>query len=71
MEQRPILTASVNLEDYGIIPTSDQVVIKDYSENQGILTWLEANGIVADYQLVPCGNTEAHLCRFLKGVPED
>ena len=40
----PILVASVNLEDAPLEP--GEMLIKDYSENEGVLDFLVSNGIV-------------------------
>lgn len=42
----PIATATVNVPDIYI--TSSQVIVKDYSENEGILKFLQENGFVSE-----------------------
>lgn len=41
-------TPTVNLIDYGINPAEGNVIIKDYSENEGITKWLQDMGVVGD-----------------------
>lgn len=40
----PILKATVNIPH--IVLKKDEVLIKDWSENRGVLAWLQLNGIV-------------------------
>jgi hypothetical protein len=41
----PIMTATVNLPDVHL--EEDEVIIKNYSENEGCLPFLVANGVVS------------------------
>ncbi len=41
----PVMTATVNVPDEHIEP--DEVIIKNYSENEGCLPFLIANGVVS------------------------
>jgi hypothetical protein len=41
----PVMVATVNLENAYL--TGDEIIIKDYSENQGVLDFLIANGFVS------------------------
>lgn len=59
----PVATATViapvHLED-------NQVIIKNYSENEGILEALEeANIVKSTGQTVPIGRTVGHICNLL------
>lgn len=63
-EGEPVATATVNQPAVNL--ESDQVLIKDDAENQGILAALVKAGIVEDTgESVPVGHTEARLCRLL------
>lgn len=42
----PFMVASVFIEDFTESLPENQVCIKDYSENTGVLEWLQNNGIV-------------------------
>jgi hypothetical protein len=60
----PMATASVNLPDVEL--TSDEVAIKNWSENEGILDILVDAGVVAEpHKTEPTGYTYAHICKFL------
>ncbi|MBW4622357.1 MAG: hypothetical protein KME17_23755 [Cyanosarcina radialis HA8281-LM2] len=59
----PILTASVNLPEYLLSP--DQILVKNYAENQGILEVLEAARIVKRLDRVKSGQEQADLCQIL------
>jgi hypothetical protein len=62
-EGEPMATATVNPNT--LLPEGI-VAIKDYSENAGILTALEAAGVVEHTgESVPVGFAEAQLCRLL------
>lgn len=67
IHQQPILTCTVNLEDYGMIPGNNTVIIKDYSANEGVLDWLEKIGCVKRLLEVPCGYENAWVCEYLMG----
>lgn len=60
----PILTATVNVVDE--IIEDDEVIIKNYSENDGILTTLVANGIVSlPIRFVNMGHVTVPVCKLL------
>ena len=40
----PVMMATVNIEDAHLEP--DELIIKDYSENEGVLEFLQKNNIV-------------------------
>jgi len=64
-----VITATVNLPNIPVPP--GHVLIKDYSENAGILEALiEAEIISYPVGLVPIGHTYAQLCKLLVN-PED
>lgn len=44
----PIATATVNLESYGIHPAPGHVLIKEYSENEGMVDALITAGIITE-----------------------
>lgn len=59
-----IITATVNISDW-LMPAG-HVLIKDWSENHGILDVLETAGIVKRTgQMVPSGYVRAHECVLL------
>lgn len=60
----PMATATVNMPDYPL--SLDEVIIKDYSENAGILDTLRASGIIGPVkQWVPVGFTTCPVCDIL------
>ena len=60
----PMATATVNLPDVLLNP--DEVCIKDYSENKGILAALQQAGIVSDvHETLTTGFTCVHVCFLL------
>jgi hypothetical protein len=63
----PVAIATVNLPEHELAP--DEVFIKDWSENDGMVEFLVENGIV-EYtgRRVPTGYTSAAVCRLLKGI---
>lgn len=63
-EQGPLLTATVNVPYLEL--KDDEVIVKDYSENEGILQSMIDNGIVSEpIDTVPLGFVEGHVCKFL------
>lgn len=59
-----ICKASVNLVDYSI--PKNHILIKNWSENEGILSELIHHGIVEDTgKIFPAGFCESHLCKLL------
>lgn len=63
-DQSPVACATVNLPDVAL--AADEILVKDYSENQGILAALVAAGIVITTgRTVSCGFAQAHVCRLL------
>lgn len=64
----PVATATVNLPEH---PLPDgYVLIKSWSENEGMVEALEAAGIVEHIALVPAGYVFAHLCKLLVQPPK-
>ena len=58
---KPLLTASVNIPEYKL--ADGYVLIKNWSENEGILKDLIDNNIVGPAEgLVPSGYVHAHIC---------
>lgn len=66
----PIATATVNVSEAKL--ERDEVLIKDWSENEGMLDAMTAAGIVTPTgRLVPSGYVYAHVCKLRPGiVPE-
>ena len=61
---QPFITASTNLPDAEL--GQDEVFIKTWTENEGILEFLIKNGIVSDTgRRQPTGFTEAAVCKLL------
>lgn len=60
----PLLTASVNVPEANI--PEDHILIKDWSENAGILDELIRHNIVENtHNIVSCGFAVAHLCKII------
>lgn len=59
----PILMATVNLPDE--IIASDEVIIKNYSENEGVLNVLMLNGIVGTIERYADNNSMFPICKLL------
>ena len=65
----PIAVASINLPHEALEP--DEIFIKDYSENEGMLDALvKAEIIFPLHCRVPVGHTTAALCRLVE-VPNE
>ena len=63
--EAPYAVATVYAE--GVELEEDEVVIKDYSENEGILKMLIDNKIVnKSHAKVPLGFAEGHICQLVK-----
>lgn len=59
----PIATATVNIPEIDL--NEGEVLIKDYSENEGMFATLEAAGIVkATRQVVASGHVTIPICRY-------
>lgn len=64
----PFATATTNAPDLPI--ADDEVIIKDYGENRGLLAVLVAAGIVAPTgRSVSLGFCQAPICRVLVALP--
>ena len=65
----PVATATINLPDIPLSP--NQVFIKDYSENEGMLAALEKAGIIeVQGCYVPTGIGSLPVCELLIPPPE-
>ena len=63
-EHKLFIRASVNLPKLDL--PANHIFIKNYSENAGIMEELCRLGILDDTGItVPCGYTEANLCKIL------
>jgi len=60
----PYATATINDDDVDL--RDDEVIIKNYSENKGILEALERAGIVSRLYTIKIGFTEPVVCKLLK-----
>jgi hypothetical protein len=57
-----ITVVTVNLEDVTI--EDDEVIIKTWSENEGMVEWLQSVGVVTDIvRTEPTGYAEACVCK--------
>lgn len=61
----PIATLTVNIPEIEL--SEGQVIIKDWSENEGALVTLEAAGLVQKVAGVQAGFCTAHVCKWLGG----
>jgi len=60
----PIATATVNID--GVASDPDEVLIKNYSENKGILPFLQKEGIIGEViDNVDIGYVSVQLCKLL------
>ena len=67
--REPVATATVNVPDIDVPP--GLVLIKDYSENEGMLSVLtEAEVVQPTGRTVPVGYCHAHICQLLIHAPE-
>lgn len=64
-EGEAMITPTVCLKDYDLLPSLGYVFIKSYSENQGIYESLVAEGIIAEGHQVFFGNAFAYHCEIL------
>ena len=64
-DHQPVMVATVNIDGYTLLH-SDQVLIKNYSENEGVLDFLVANEIVSKPRSwVSTGYVTVALCDLL------
>jgi hypothetical protein len=60
----PVAVATVNLPE--LVLAADEVLIKDYSENEGLLELLVTSGVVSPpLREVQSGYVTLHVCRCL------
>ena len=60
----PVAVATINLPELAL--AADEVVIKDYSENEGMLATLVAAGVIsAPLRTVPLQYVTVYVCRCL------
>lgn len=65
-DRSPIATATVNVPEANHVLDSGTVLIKDYSECEGMMDALESAGIVRDTgETIPIGFTYAKVARLL------
>ena len=62
----PVACLTVNIPEVFLAP--DEVLIKDYSENEGALKSLLLAAVVEPLAVVPCGHAEAIKCRLIKDL---
>ena len=61
----PIMKASVNVPTFMLDP--DEIIIKDYAENEGVLEFLQSNGIIGPViGLANTGYVKCPFCKILK-----
>lgn len=64
-DQLTVMKASLNIPDFMLDP--DEIIIKDYSENEGVLDFLQSNGIVGPtVGMVNTGYVKCPFCKILK-----
>ncbi len=62
----PVAIATANFPEYNETLSADEVIIKDYAENEGILAALEGAGILqATGDVVGAGHAKAKVARLL------
>jgi hypothetical protein len=61
----PLATLTVNLPEIELAP--GEIIIKDWSENEGALETLDRAGLIVKVQEVPTGFCTAHVCKWLGG----
>ena len=60
----PVLVASVAIEEF---LSTDEIAIKDYSENEGVLNFLIKEGIVSSpLKYFNSGFVRIHICQIMK-----
>lgn len=59
----PIATATINISDYPL--ENDEVFVKNYSENEGMLTFLIQQKIVSDPIPIKNGYVTLYKCKLL------
>jgi len=60
----PVAVATLHMPELAL--AADEVIIKDYSENEGLLDTLVAAGLVsAPLRAVPSGYITLYICRCL------
>jgi hypothetical protein len=65
-DDEPLATATVNVPEANPQLGIGAVLIKDYSENEGIMDALEEAGVAANTgKTIPIGFTEAKIARML------
>lgn len=66
----PIMVATVNIPSE---PLSDnEVIIKDWSENEGVTVWLQHNSIIGPVKReIPTGFMKAQVCDLLTDSSDD
>ena len=63
-DEVPYACATVNVP--GVELAADEILIKDWSENEGVLAALVKAGVIADTgRTVPTGRTEANVAKLL------
>jgi len=62
----PIAMLTVNIPEITLEP--GQVLIKDYSENEGVLESLLLAAVVEPLAVIPCNHAEVILCKLIKEI---
>jgi hypothetical protein len=66
-----LATATVCLEQYNEHPAEGNVIIKDYSENEGILACLVAQGVISEpVRSIQSGWVNFYECKLLVTLPD-
>jgi hypothetical protein len=65
-DRSPVATATVNVPEANHLLDDQTILVKDYSEGEGMMDALESAGIVRDTgERFPIGFTEAKVARLL------
>ncbi len=65
-----VLTATVNMPREFLEP--GEVIIKDYSENEGVLDWLMSVGVITEaLRTIKAGYCEVQVCKINAAVLEE
>lgn len=66
LDGEPLATASVNLQEYGLLPPDGHIYVKNYSEGAGLAEALEQAGVAVPVGVVEFGpfSTTATLMRI-------
>lgn len=67
-EGEPVATLTVNMPEIAL--SEDEIIIKDWSENEGALETLQQARLVEVVAELPAGYCTAYVCRWLGDRPQ-